>query len=273
MLGQMATEARSRDGVVDGVRVDLVRLHETWMELLFPRQRTAKHSVLGKWQPSSTVDTAKYRLWSGIGVPIVGLLYPLMLVGLATRFYAKRFDSAATRIGLVGVVLLMTLVWGGLTLLARVQFGANARGFYAVLAASVVAVVASGLAMTFRSVGGRFVTVAVAYPFGMTAVLLPPVVAALFSPAVGDIVLTGSVPLAEWMLDRIFFVGGFDEYLSRNYDLDQWGGLGYVILWFVVAVPLGWVLGILVSLANLARPSGEDADGPNAGANPDADPE
>lgn len=266
----MSTEARSRDGVVDGVRVDLIRLHETWMELLFPRQRTAKHSVLGKWQPSEPLDRAKYRLWSVLGVPIVGLLYPLMLVGLATRFYARRFDSAAARIGLVGVLVLMTVVWGGLTLLARVQFGATADGFYAVLAASVVAIVASGLAMTFRSVGGRFVTVALAYPFGMTALLLPPVVAALFSPDIGGIVLTKSVPLAEWLLDKVFFVGGFDEYLSSNYDLDQWGGLGYVILWFVVAVPLGWVLGILVSLANLARPSGDEGDtGP--GATPDAE--
>lgn len=265
----MATEARDRDGVADGVRIDLIRLHETWMELLFPRQRTAKHSVLGKWQPSTQVGRAKYRTWSALGVPVVGVLYPLLLIGLATRFYARRFDSAATRIGLVGVVVVLTVVWGALTLLARVQFGANADGFYAVLAASVVAVVASALAMTFRSVGGRFVTVALAYPFGMTAILLPPVVAALFSPAVGDVVLTGSVPLAEWLLDKVFFVGGFDEYLRTNYDLDQWGGLGYVILWFVIAVPLGWILGILVSLANLARPTGES--GGESDANADAD--
>ncbi|MEF8863195.1 MAG: hypothetical protein V5A40_15805 [Haloarculaceae archaeon] len=266
----MATEARNRDGVLDGVRVDLVRLHETWMELLFPRQRTATHSVLGKWQPSTPVDRAKYRVWSALGVPLVGLLYPLMLVGLGTRFYARRFDSAATRIGVVGVLVLLTLVWGALSLLARIQFGANADGFYAVVAASVVAVVASGLAMTFRSIGGRVVSVALAYPFGMTAILLPPVVAALFSPDVGGIVLTKSVPLAEWLLDKVFFVGGFDEYLSNNYDLDQWGGLGYVVLWFAVAVPLGWILGILVSLANLARPSGDGEDGPASG-NPDAE--
>lgn len=266
----MSTEARGRNGVVDAVRVDLIRLHETWMELLFPRQRTAKHSVLGKWEPSTTADRAKYRAWSALGVPVVGLLYPLLLVGLATRFYARRFDSAATRIGLVGVVVVTILAWGTLTLLARAQFGADARGFYAVLAASVVAVVSSALAMTFRAKGGRFVTVLLAYPFGMTTVLLPPVVAALFSPAIGDIVLTGSVPLAEWLLDKVFFVGGFDEYLRTNYDLDQWGGLGYVILWFVVAVPLGWALGILVSLANLARPSGESDDGP-AGPAPDAE--
>jgi hypothetical protein len=266
----MATEDRTRDGVVDGVRVDLIRLHETWMELLFPRQRTATHSVLGKWQPSTTVDRTKYRVWSAVGVPVVGLLYPLLLVGLATRFYARRFDSAATRIGLAGVIVLTTVVWGGLTLLARVQYGANARGFYAVLAASVVAVGASALAMTFRAKGGRFVTVALAYPAGMTAILLPPVVAALFSPTVGDVVLTGSVPLAEWLLDRVFFVGGFDEYLSENYDLDQWGGLGYVIMWFVIAVPLGWLLGTLVSLANLARPSGE-SDEDRGSANPDVE--
>lgn len=265
----MATEARDRDGVVDGVRIDLIRLHETWMELLFPRQRTATHSVLGKWRPSTTVDRAKYRIWSALGVPIVGLLYPLLLIGLATRFYATRFDSAATRIGLVGVVVLTTVVWGALTLLARVQYGANADGFYAVLAASVVAIVASALAMTFRETGGRLTTIALAYPFGMTAILLPPVVAALFSPTVGDVVLTGSVPLAEWLLDKVFFVGGFDEYLSENYDLDQWGGLGYVIMWFVIAVPLGWILGILVSLANLARPTAESEGG--SGANADVE--
>jgi len=27
-------------GVVEGVRVDLRRLHESWMELFFPRQRS-----------------------------------------------------------------------------------------------------------------------------------------------------------------------------------------------------------------------------------------
>jgi TRAP-type C4-dicarboxylate transport system permease small subunit len=29
-------------------------------------------------------------------------------------------------------------------------------------------------------------------------------------------------------------------------------------MWFGLAVPVGWVLGILVSLANLVRPSGRN---------------
>ena len=108
-------------GIVEGVKVDVVRLHETWMELLFPRQRTAVHRVLGKWKPRTRADEIKYYGWGGLGVPVVALLYPLLVVGFAVRFNARRFDSASTRLGLVGVVVLAALVWGLLTALARIR--------------------------------------------------------------------------------------------------------------------------------------------------------
>jgi hypothetical protein len=179
----MSTE--QRDGIIDGIRLDVRRLHETWMELLFPRQRGAQHSVLGKWKPSTTGDTIKYRVWSAIGVPLVALLYPLMLFGVVVRFYSRRFDSLATRIGLGGTILLMTVVWGSLTAIVRFYGGFGQVGFVAVLVASVTAVVSSALAFVFWAKGGRATTVLLAYPFGVTAILLPPVVAAFYSDAVG----------------------------------------------------------------------------------------
>ena len=240
----------SEGGIVEGVRVDVVRLHETWMELVFPRQRTAVHRVLGKWKPRTRADEVKYYLWGALGVPLVALLYPLLLVGVAVRFNARRFDSASTRLGVVGVVVLAALVWGLLTAAARVRF--DEAGFVAVAAASTVAVVSAGLAAVFKRVGGRATTVAFAYPFAMNAVFLPPVVAALYDPALG-VVIERSTELAEFFRDDVF-VGPLDpvsDYLSDRFDFE---GFVVALMWFCIATPLGWLLGLLVTLANLVRP-------------------
>ena len=240
----------SEGGIVDGIRVDVVRLHETWMELVFPRQRTAVHRVLGKWKPRTRADEVKYYLWGALGVPLVALLYPLLLVGVAVRFNARRFDSASTRLGVVGVVVLAALVWGLLTAAARIRF--DEAGFVAVAAASTVAVVSAGLAAVFKRVGGRATTVAFAYPFAMNAVFLPPVVAALYDPALG-VVIERSTELAEFFRDDVF-VGPLDpvsDYLSDRFDFE---GIVVALMWFCIATPLGWLLGLLVTLANLVRP-------------------
>ena len=240
----------SEGGIVDGIRVDVVRLHETWMELVFPRQRTAVHRVLGKWKPRTRADEVKYYLWGALGVPLVALLYPLLLVGVAVRFNARRFDSASTRLGVVGVVVLAALVWGLLTAAARIRF--DEAGFVAVAAASTVAVVSAGLAAVFKRGGGRATTVAFAYPFAMNAIFLPPVVAALYDPALG-VVIERSTELAEFFRDDVF-VGPLDpvsDYLSDRFDFE---GVVVALMWFCIATPLGWLLGLLVTLANLVRP-------------------
>lgn len=248
----MATEegADGRSGVLEGIKFDVVRLHETWMELLFPRQRGTVHSVLGKWRPSTTGDRIKYRLWWVLGAPLVAVLYPLALLGFGARFYSRRIDRGVARVGLAGVILLSVLVWGALTLAARVQFGESAEGFYAVAAASLTAVFASALAVVFTRVDGRPVTVLLAYPFAMTAIFLPPVVAALYSPTVADAVLPGSYDLAAWFLDDVA-PGPLADFLRSSYDLE---GVAYVLMWFGIAVPLGWLVGVLVSLADVVRP-------------------
>jgi hypothetical protein len=245
----------SEGGIVEGVRIDVVRLHETWMELVFPRQRTAVHQVLGKWKPRTRGDAIKYRLWAAIGVPVVAVLYPLLLVGFAARFNARRFDSASTRLGVVGVVVLAALLWGALTALAHVRLSFD--GFLAVGAASAVAVVSAGLAALFARVGARGTTVVFAYPFAMNAVFLPPVVAALYDPSLAG-VLERSEALAIFLLDNVLTVYGVDDYLRANFSLE---GIAVVLMWVGIATPLGWFLGLVVTLADIVRPRSSDDGG------------
>lgn len=247
-------------GIVEGMLIDVVRLHETWMELVFPRQRTAVHNVLGKWKPRTTGDKIKYKTWGALGVPLVAVLYPLLLVGFLVRFNARRFDSATARLGIFGVVLVTTLIWGALTALAhvRLEFG----GFLAVGAASAVAVVSAGLAGVFTRVGGRGTTVFLAYPFAMNAIFLPPVVAALFDPSLGD-VQAQSEAFAIFILDNVLYVGGLNDTIRHYFDLE---GIGIVLMWVSIATPLGWFLGLVVTLADLIRPrSAAEDEGAEAG--------
>ena len=235
-------------GLVEGIKIDVVRLHETWMELVFPRQRTSVHKVLGKWQPRSRGDKIKYRLWAVLGAPIVGLLYPLLLVGFGVRFNARRFNTATAKLGIIGVVLLTALVWGALTVLVRYRLEFD--GFIAVGAASGVAVVSAGLAALFTRIGGRGTTVVFGYPFAMNAIFLPPVVAALYDPSLSG-VLEQSEALAIFLLDNLLYIYDINEYLRSSFNLE---GMGVVLMWVGIATPVGWFLGLVVTLADLIRP-------------------
>ncbi|MFQ3320891.1 MAG: hypothetical protein ACI8UR_001247 [Natronomonas sp.] len=248
----------SEGGIVEGLKIDVVRLHETWMELVFPRQRTAIHQVLGKWQPRTRGDEIKYRLWAALGVPVVAVLYPFLLLGFAVRFNARRFDSATTRLGIIGVVVFSALLWGALTALARVRLPFD--GFVAVGAASVVAVISAGLAAGFSRLGGRGTTVILAYPMAMNAVFLPPVVAALYDPSLSG-VLERSELFAIFLLDTVLTVGGINDSLRANFSLE---GVAVVLMWVGIATPLGWFLGCIVTLADAVRPRSGSADAETA---------
>lgn len=238
-------------GFVGAIRIDLRRLHETWMELVYPRQRNADQTVLGKWKPQTSGSLLLYRLWSALGVPVTALLYPIVLLGYALRFQARRLDTAVTRIGILGVVVLSVVVWGALTALAQFQITMTSGGVIAVLAAGIVATIAAVLAVVTSRMGGRFSTVLVSYPLAITAILLPPVVAALYSEAAATVIFPQSTSLAKWLLDNVLTFGGINTYLRQQYDLR---GIAYVGMWFGLAVPLGWIVGLTVSLANYVRP-------------------
>jgi len=244
----------AQEGLVGAVRFDLVRLHETWMEFVYPRQRGAEDTVLGKWTPDGGLEAVLYRLWSALGMPVVGVVYPLVLFGYFVRFQTRRVNVTADRLGLVGVLLLFGLLWGGLSAAARyVSPGSFAAGgIVAIVAASAVAVVASGLSYGLWRLDGRPVTVLFAYPFAMTALFLPPVVAALYSTAVADVVLAGTDSVAVWVVQDGPDLFGLVDYLVAEFTLE---GVAYVALWFGVAVPVGWLLGLVVTLADLVRPT------------------
>jgi hypothetical protein len=242
-------------GLAGAIRFDLVRLHETWMEFVYPRQRGAEDTVLGKWQPSGGREALFYRLWSVLGVPAVALSYPFVLFGYFVRFQSRRVTLTAQRLGVVGVLAVFVLLWGGLSAVVRfdvVSFDAGA--FVAIAAASGVAVASAGLAYGFWRLGGRVVTVLLAYPFATTAIFLPPVVAALYSTALAEVVLSGTDSLAIWFVESGPDLFGLTDYLVEQFDLR---GPAYVALWFGIAVPLGWLLGGVVTLADLVRPTGD----------------
>jgi hypothetical protein len=247
--------AANESGLIDGIRIDVVRMHETWMELFFPRQRAAAGSVLGKWKPKTSREKLTYNTWYYLGIPVIAVLYPLVLLGYVLRFQSRKLDSAAIRLGTIGVFLLMLVLWGGLTGLAYLRF--SFAGFIAVGAASAVAILCSLLAVGFRLVGGRGTTVFFAYPFAMTAIFLPPSVAALYSPTVADAVFPYSENIAIYILDNYLTFADVNTYLRTRYNLE---GIAYAGMWFGIAVPLGWVLGILVTLADLVRPKPRDTD-------------
>jgi hypothetical protein len=56
----------------------------------------------------------------------------------------------------------------------------------------------------------------------------------------------------------VLYVGGLNTLIRRNFELE---GLAYVGMWFGLAVPVGWFIGLVVSLADLVRPSGQSRGG------------
>jgi len=241
-------------GLLGAVLTDLEQLLAAWRELIFPRQLEG-HPVYGRWRPSSTAEHLAFWVWTAAGLPLVAVAYPLALVGFGTRYAARRLNGVVAALGLLTAVGLVAVVWGGLTAVAWVRF--PRVGVLAVLAASVVATASSGLAWLFARLGGRIVSIVFASPFVVATVLLPPVTAALYSPTLGETILPGSYSLAVWLLENVLTVGNLDVYLRRYFRLEGFGFLG---MWFGLAVPVGWSLGLLVALADAVRPASA-ADG------------
>ena len=205
---------------------------------------------MGKWKPETLPQKIGYYGWGSIGMLGLFVLYPLTVIGLATRYYAAKLDSTRTRLGIIGVTLVAVLVWGALTVSAYLRLPFDA--FLAVAAASSAGVVSAALAAVFSKFGGRFTSVLLAYPFAMTAIFLPPVVAALVTPSLAPYVLDPSYQFAIWILDNILFVGDINTMLRENFTLE---GAAYAGMWIGISFPLGWFLGVLVALANVVRPS------------------
>jgi hypothetical protein len=88
----------------------------------------------------------------------------------------------------------------------------------------------------------------------MTALFLPPVVAALFEPTLQEIIFPRSEDLAIKILNGPLSVAGIGELLREEFTL---AGVSYVLMWLALSVPLGWLLGGLVAFADIIRPKSD----------------
>jgi len=247
--------AAGNQSVVDAIRVDLRKFHETWMGLVFPRQRGNEHSVLGKWKPETPREKVTYNSWSAMGAAVIAVLYPMALFGVIVRFHARKIEFSIEKLGAIGVFLFVTLFWGGLA--ALIYFRLDLAAEKGIIAALLVAIIATGLALIFRAIDGRPVTVIFSYPLAMTAIFLPPVVAALLSDQIAQFSIVYSEQIATFIQDDILARVGLKQYFVDNFDRN---GGAYIIMWIAISVPVGWILGVMVTLADFVRPKDDDED-------------
>ncbi|SEA37588.1 hypothetical protein SAMN04488065_2867 [Haloplanus vescus] len=234
--------------LVTAVRADLMWLLTAWRQLLFSSESN-RHPVRARWSPQTTRERVGFWVWSALGAVLIGVTYPFVVAGFWVRYVTHRLNQVATGLGLLALLAAVGVAWSALTALAWGQL--PAAGFKAVLTASVVATGSAGLAWAAARTGGRRVTFVVAYPFAVAAIFLPPVTAALFSPTLGEIILPRSTSLAAWILDNLLVVGNLSTVIRQQFDLS---GLAFVAMWSGLAAPIGWLLGLLVTLANAVRP-------------------
>ncbi|SEW26847.1 hypothetical protein [Halobacterium jilantaiense] len=235
------------------VQTDLSVLHDAWLDFGF-RSRRDHHPALGEWAPSSAAGRVAFWLWSALGVPLIVALYPFVLVGFAVRFSVRTLFRTAVSLGWLGVAIAATVVWSAFT--AGVWLlDVPLVGVRAVAAGGAVAVPAAVLSLTVARRGGRLSTVLLAYPLGVTALCLPPVVAAFYWPPLADRVFPSSYALAVWLLDNPLSAAGVASVLREEFRL---AGVGYVWMWAGIATVAGWTLGALVTLADFVRPTPVD---------------
>ncbi|WP_210408991.1 transfer complex protein [Halorhabdus rudnickae] len=131
------------------------------------------------------------------------------------------------------------LVWGLAVLYGAISFGQS--GLIALVAGSIVAVLSASVATLFYRVPGRAKTIGLAYPFGMNVVFLPATVIALYEPTFSPI-LDMSSSVGFWIAGTILAPMGLEQFFYSTFDLS---GPTYLLMWFVIAFPVGWVVGSL----------------------------
>lgn len=216
------------------------------MALVFPRQRDSPGSVLGKWKPRTVVGRLEYALWGMLGAPFVALVYAVAVVGSPVRFVVRRIGRLADTWGLAGVVWFAAIVGGVATAMAWLGYGR--AGFVAVAVAAGVSTLTVSLSMTVSRVRGRSSTVLLAYPLGVVAVGLVPIVVATYSTGVPGAVLqrtAGSLPPGAGV------PSGLDGRLRPDVVSTR---TAVVAAWTGAAALAGWLAGTLVTITDAARP-------------------
>lgn len=240
---------RTAGDVVAAIKADLGRLLSGWRDLVFAQRSTAYATGTDQWRLDTPLKRVGFGVWSLLGAVVLPLFYPFVAFGFWVRHVTRRIDRTIASLGILVVIGVVAAIWAGLTVVAWARF--RASGFQAVLAASLVATASVGLSWGSSRIGSRPVTLLVAYPFAVSAVFLPPVTAALYSPVLGSVIIPESVSLANWFLRNPLRLFGLSTFFSQQFRLT---GLAFLWMWLAIAVPTGWVLGGLVTAANAVRP-------------------
>jgi hypothetical protein len=234
--------------LLTAAKIDLTRLLGAWRDIAFSRQAN-EYSIQDRWHLDSPVEQLAFWAWSLLGAILITVIYPFAALGFWTRYVGRQIDRLVAGLGVLVIIAAMAVLWGGLTALAWDRLPTT--GFRAVLAASVVATASVGLSWVFARRGSRRLTLILAYPFAVAAIFVPPVTAALFSPTIGAGILSESELFAEWLLNNVVIIGDLSTTIRQQFEL---AGVAFIAMWFGFAIPVGWTLALLVSLANLIRP-------------------
>lgn len=142
-----------------------------------------------------------------------------------------------------GVFWSMSLVYGA------ARFGVS--GFMALVAASIIAVGSASVAVLMFLVPGKGKTIGLGYPFTLNVVLLPPLIIAYYEP-IFSVVWDYSNLTAVWILDTFLHYYDINTYLRQNYTMTN---ALYILMWFGISHPLGWLLGSSVYASKTYVPS------------------
>jgi hypothetical protein len=136
------------------------------------------------------------------------------------------------------VVSVTTIVWGISVIYGAVRFGHS--GLIALIGASIFAIIAGGAATLTYLAPGRGKTIALAYPFGLTMLFLPPTVIGLYEPTFSSI-LGYSTDFANFVANTFLNPIGLEQVFRETFELE---GGAYLLMWTAVSFPVGWLIGL-----------------------------
>lgn len=141
-----------------------------------------------------------------------------------------------------------TSIWGLSIIYGAFTF--NDTGITALIIAVLLAIVSAAIGALCFLAPGKVKTVLLGYPFTLNVVLLPPVVIAVYDPRL-DVILVQSIRLAEFLLTTYASALGAETWLRSTFSLE---GINYLLMWFSISFPLGWLLGSAVYTIKYGTP-------------------
>lgn len=141
-----------------------------------------------------------------------------------------------------------TSVWGLSVIYGAFAF--NGTGITALVIAVLLAIVSATIGALCFLAPGKVKTVLLGYPFTLNVILLPPVVIAVYDPRL-NVILVQSIRFAEFLLTNYASALGTETWLRGTFSLE---GINFLIMWFSISFPLGWLIGSTIHGTKSAIP-------------------